>query len=180
MRCQATALQRTWNCQIEGRRSGVEIWSGVGSGTLGSQQQWMETLHWQTQHFRQEHSEAQILRSKSNKIKGNSQKSKLKAWIHRKSKLAPREGTAQSSNGCGNTRLVKLRLHFMQNKNLLAVKQAIIRRVLGFEIAAAWVQINFKISDRTQLTALHATFVPVPKKRKKKWKWKRMSVGKFG
>jgi len=30
-------------------------------GTLGSQQQWMETLHWQTQHFRQEHSEAQIL-----------------------------------------------------------------------------------------------------------------------
>ena len=39
--------------------------TGVGKDTLGSQQQWMETLHWQTQHFRQEHSEAQILGLKS-------------------------------------------------------------------------------------------------------------------
>ena len=40
-------------------------WNGkkgvVGKGTFGSQQQWIETLHWQTQHFRQEHREAQIL-----------------------------------------------------------------------------------------------------------------------
>ena len=43
--------------------------TGVGKDTLGSQQQWMETLHWQTQHFRQEHSEAQILASKLNKLK---------------------------------------------------------------------------------------------------------------
>jgi hypothetical protein len=30
--------------------------------TFGSQQQWMETLHWQMQHFRQEQTDAQILR----------------------------------------------------------------------------------------------------------------------
>ena len=49
------------------RDRGVD-WGGK-SGTLGSQQQWMETLHWQTQHFRQEHREAQILASKSKKLR---------------------------------------------------------------------------------------------------------------
>ena len=142
-------------------------WGGK-AGTLGSQQQWMETLHWQTQHFRQEHSEAQILRSKSNKFKGipreeNSSPESIESpsWprereLHKAQMVAVILGW-----------LVVLRLHFMQNKNLLVVKQAIIRRVLGFEIAAAWIQINFKISDRTQLTALHATFIPVQKKGKR-------------
>ena len=44
----------------------------------------------------------------------------------------PREREVHGSpKGCGN------RLHFMQSRNLLAVKGAIIRRVLGFEIPAA-------------------------------------------
>ena len=44
----------------------------------------------------------------------------------------PREREVHGSpKGCGN------RLHFMQSRNLLAVKRAIIRRVLGFEIPAA-------------------------------------------
>ena len=64
-------------------------WGGK-AGTLGSQQQWMETLHWQTQHFRQEHREAQILGSKSKKWRFEERE---KSWPEsiKKSKLAKSE-----------------------------------------------------------------------------------------